>query len=87
MTLPEEQLEAYEEQLKDVDEKTILIWQLAELTAIRQALTGEMEPQGESETIYECRHCGDEIPESELGNHADSHNAPPDVYMDMFNPI
>jgi formylmethanofuran dehydrogenase subunit E len=86
MTLPEDELEQYEEQLQDVDEKTILIWQLAELTAIRQLLETP-EPQSESETLYECDHCGETVPKEELGSHADSHNAPPGEYESLFSEI
>jgi len=75
MTLPEDELQQYEEQLQDVDEKTILIWQLAELTAIRQALT--QESVDNSEPVYECKHCGETVSKDEREQHAESHNAPP----------
>lgn len=76
MPLPDD-VDRYEDQFQDIDEKTLLIWQLAELSAIRQLLEGNETPQTESET-YTCQSCNAEIPEAELQDHAENtHNAPP----------
>jgi hypothetical protein len=78
MSLPDD-VDRYEEQFSDIDKKTIQIWQLAELSAIRQQLErmNDIEPQSESET-YTCKSCQAEIPEGELQDHAENtHNAPP----------
>lgn len=79
MTVPDH-VDEFEKQLANVDTKTILIWQLAELSAIRTQLEGTNQPteaEGESET-YMCTACNSEIPESELQDHAETaHNAPP----------
>jgi hypothetical protein len=80
MSLPDD-VDRYEDQFSDIDEKTIQIWQLAELSAIRQQLEAQngMEPQSESET-YTCSSCQAEIPEDELQDHAENtHNAPPET--------
>jgi len=84
--LPEDQLDAYEEQFADVDEKTILIWQLAELTAIRQALT-EGQPD-DTEDLYECDHCGTVVEASDREQHAGSHDLPPSMEpAAIFGPV
>lgn len=89
MPLPDD-VDRYEEQFADIDEKTIQIWQLAELSAIRRQLEllNGGETQSESERIYRCKSCNTELLESELQDHAeDTHNAPPDtdpLELDLF---
>jgi len=80
MTLPE-QVDQYEEQFEDIDPKTIQIWQLAELSAIRQQLEIMNGTQSEDTTeTYLCKSCQSEIPEDELQDHAENaHNAPPGI--------
>jgi hypothetical protein len=78
MPLPDD-VDRYEQEFEDIDPKTIQIWQLAELSAIRQQLEIMNGVQSEDTTeTYTCLSCQSEIPKDELQDHAENkHNAPP----------
>lgn len=84
MNVTEDQRQEYEEQLEELDEKTLLIQQLTELAAIRQQLqvlnSQTINQSTESEHTVTCNACQTEVKESDKASHAvTEHNAPPDM--------
>jgi uncharacterized protein (DUF3084 family) len=88
MNLTEEEREQYEEQLQELDEKTLLIQAIAELGQIRRELevlnqrvggTVETQTRGETESVT-CKACLETVPREDRKQHAvESHGAPKDM--------
>ena len=85
MELSDDEIKEYEEELDELDVKALMVAQTAELREIRtqlQLLTHALSESSEpSETVlFECVHCGAEVPEDERRSHAEQkHNAPSDI--------
>jgi hypothetical protein len=84
-----------EQRYQEMDSKLIQMQILAELQAIRQALT-EAQPLADesvsqepakSPDKYRCKKCGAVVPAGEQGDHAmERHKAPPSRVAHMFEP-
>jgi len=93
--LTDEQIEQYAAQFKQLPEKVILVEMLAELKAIRVALTQdgrETQEAGaeESATQYVCQRCVGEtiVAADKRERHARSeHAAPPGEELSLFGPV
>jgi len=73
--------ESLQQDLAEVDQKTLLAGIHAELTQMRRMMQAQNEADsGQSEAIYECSMCGKNYPRSEIVEHGKAeHNAPPDT--------
>ena len=81
----------FEQQWDDLDDKVILVQILTELQQIRMALTqGRQGTQTDrkSESMYECKRCGEQVTQGEKERHAyKQHKAPTDMVGGMFTEV
>jgi len=88
--LTDDEIEQYAAEFEDLPEKVLLVEILAELKAIRQALTQADADSDDSPTEYVCRRCeGDRtVPADDRVRHARSeHTAPPGEEESLFRPV
>ena len=81
----------FEQQWDDLDDKVILVQILTELQQIRMALTGATQgtqTDRKSESMYECKRCGEQVTQGEKERHAyKQHKAPTDMVGGMFTEV
>lgn len=88
MNFSDEEREKYEQQLAELDEKTLIIQQVTELAEIRKQLQllnsqlvgVELDDADNGTDAKVCTTCNTEVPEDKLQSHAvEEHNAPPEM--------